>query len=574
MEKKIWTNLIVSMIVISCFVIAINSVSATPQPHVIKGKVYINGKEALASKNNTYVALEMPSFSKTSFILDEAGNYNIGFSGYGGKTANISVNYKDKIYYPEVNSSVDIEISKTIYLKNLYIVFDESPGEQIPYSPNPNNNTEDASIDITLSFKCSTSDNETTYDIYFGKNSNPKFVINTDDTEYDPGSLDYGTTYYWKIISIDSNGNETIGDIWSFTTLTKSSIGIPDANFSISGNKEVDSIITFDATDSSDPEDQNLSFRWKFSPSSNFSDWSDNKKITYTYKKADNYDVTLQVKDTDENIDSTSKTININPKQKQNENDDNKKPTTPIINAEKYGKAGETISISFKSTDPDKDKIKYVVKWGDSEKDELGPFSSGTKRSMEHSYAFYNDYEITVVAIDEHGLSSDEAKHIIYISMIEVSNIGFLIDNDYDGKYDEFKNSTTNEKHDVEEDSDGQYLIDENGDGNFDKSFNVDQGKLEEYSKSDSDGGILGIFSNPIVIIVLVAVLIWVVTMAIIIISKRKKKQEEQIPDTLSDSSSDSFFYKREISENKPKKAPSTVTSLFSKKDTWNFDDD
>jgi len=63
-----------------------------------------------------------------------------------------------------------------------------------------------------------------TYDVYFGLSDPPPSVA-TDytPTTYDPGTLDYTTTYYWKIVAKDNHGTETIGPIWQFTTVSTDS---------------------------------------------------------------------------------------------------------------------------------------------------------------------------------------------------------------------------------------------------------------------------------------------------------------------------------------------------------------
>lgn len=55
------------------------------------------------------------------------------------------------------------------------------------------------------------------FDVYFGTESPGTFRGNQVMTGFSPGSLALGTTYYWRIDSINVNGT-TIGDVWSFTT--------------------------------------------------------------------------------------------------------------------------------------------------------------------------------------------------------------------------------------------------------------------------------------------------------------------------------------------------------------------
>ncbi len=58
------------------------------------------------------------------------------------------------------------------------------------------------------------------HNIYFGTDPTPdagEFKINKTSPNFDPGALQYGTTYYWRIDEV--NGGSTVtGDVWSFTT--------------------------------------------------------------------------------------------------------------------------------------------------------------------------------------------------------------------------------------------------------------------------------------------------------------------------------------------------------------------
>jgi len=57
-----------------------------------------------------------------------------------------------------------------------------------------------------------------TYDIYFGTSSSPpKIVSNQSGTTYNPGTMDYSTQYYWKIIAWDEHNSSAEGPIWDFT---------------------------------------------------------------------------------------------------------------------------------------------------------------------------------------------------------------------------------------------------------------------------------------------------------------------------------------------------------------------
>ncbi|MBI9038770.1 MAG: hypothetical protein JEY97_11605 [Bacteroidales bacterium] len=90
-----------------------------------------------------------------------------------------------------------------------------------PYNPSPGNGTINQPLGEPLSWWCYDPEGDPlTYDVYFGTETTPP-VVSTGQTNpnYYPGSLVYGTTYFWKIVAHDNQGNTTEGDVWSFTTI-------------------------------------------------------------------------------------------------------------------------------------------------------------------------------------------------------------------------------------------------------------------------------------------------------------------------------------------------------------------
>jgi parallel beta-helix repeat protein len=89
-----------------------------------------------------------------------------------------------------------------------------------PNSPTPANESPDVSVDANLSWSGGDPDSDTvTYDVYFGTSSPPSKVSgNQTDTTYEMGTMDHDTTYYWKIVSWDSNDATAAGPVWNFTT--------------------------------------------------------------------------------------------------------------------------------------------------------------------------------------------------------------------------------------------------------------------------------------------------------------------------------------------------------------------
>jgi len=92
----------------------------------------------------------------------------------------------------------------------------------IPRNPVPINGATGQSLTVDLSWTGGDPDSgdTVTYDVYFGTSSSPpKVVGNQSGLTYDPGTLLYSTTYYWKIVAWDNHGASTSGSIWSFQTI-------------------------------------------------------------------------------------------------------------------------------------------------------------------------------------------------------------------------------------------------------------------------------------------------------------------------------------------------------------------
>ncbi|MBN1788166.1 MAG: PASTA domain-containing protein [Sedimentisphaerales bacterium] len=89
-----------------------------------------------------------------------------------------------------------------------------TPPEQAS-NPDPTNGATDISINADVSWTAGSG--ATSRDVYFGTTNPPSFIQNQTSTTYDPGTLSYNTTYYWRIDEKNTNGTTT-GTVWSFTT--------------------------------------------------------------------------------------------------------------------------------------------------------------------------------------------------------------------------------------------------------------------------------------------------------------------------------------------------------------------
>jgi len=96
----------------------------------------------------------------------------------------------------------------------------------MPYNPSPSDGASNVSINADLSWSgghpCP--GESVTYDVYLEANdSSPDNLICNDVSSpfCDPGTLNYDTHYYWKVVANGLNG-PTYGPVWDFTTQTGS----------------------------------------------------------------------------------------------------------------------------------------------------------------------------------------------------------------------------------------------------------------------------------------------------------------------------------------------------------------
>ncbi|MHC4739706.1 MAG: DNRLRE domain-containing protein, partial [Planctomycetota bacterium] len=82
-------------------------------------------------------------------------------------------------------------------------------------SPSPANAAADVDINANLSWTAGSG--AASHDVYFGTSSPGAFQGNQAATTFEPGTMAYDTTYYWRIDEINVGGTTT-GTVWNFTT--------------------------------------------------------------------------------------------------------------------------------------------------------------------------------------------------------------------------------------------------------------------------------------------------------------------------------------------------------------------
>jgi len=83
-------------------------------------------------------------------------------------------------------------------------------------NPSPANLATNVSVNADLSWTAGAG--ATSRDVYFGTSSPGTFQGNRTGMTFDPGTMSYNTTYYWRIDEKNTGGTTT-GVVWSFTTV-------------------------------------------------------------------------------------------------------------------------------------------------------------------------------------------------------------------------------------------------------------------------------------------------------------------------------------------------------------------
>ena len=109
-----------------------------------------------------------------------------------------------------------------------------------PFISSPADGTLNKSLTTQLSWTGNDPDGDAvTYDVYFGTTNPPVATLTRaqNTATYDPGILEEGTAYYWKVVTWDEHGAGTTGPVWSFTTTNAPDI--PANPFPIDGTTNI-----------------------------------------------------------------------------------------------------------------------------------------------------------------------------------------------------------------------------------------------------------------------------------------------------------------------------------------------
>ena len=291
-------------------------------------------------------------------------------------------------------------------------IFDFTTYENLPpntpSNPNPYNGETDVSLDIPYVSWSSIDPNgdEVTFDVYFGtSNPPPKKVSHQTGATYDPGSLDFDTKYYWKIVAWDEYDYSSTGPTWSFTTEENLPPNTPSNPEPADGANDVsiEKIMKWTGGDPNAGDELTYHVYFgKSSPPPFVGDVLQNAFDPGTMDLGATYYWQIVSEDKG-GLEKTGPIWHFTTQLEPND-----PPTKPDIYGPPLGPPGKELCFAFVSIDPDENQIKYIIDWGDGDSTETEYYPSGFAAEACHSYGAQNEYTIVVKAEDEKGSIGEE----------------------------------------------------------------------------------------------------------------------------------------------------------------------
>jgi hypothetical protein len=141
-----------------------------------------------------------------------------------------------------------------------------------PSYVSPANGADDRSVHSQLQWSASIDpeSDPVTYDVYLGTTNPPSLALaDRSATSYNPGELLYDQTYYWRISAKDNRSNESPGPVWSFTTVENLPPAVASNPDPPNGAGDLDPSSVVISFDSSDPENDPMTYNVYFGTASN-----------------------------------------------------------------------------------------------------------------------------------------------------------------------------------------------------------------------------------------------------------------------------------------------------------------
>ncbi len=299
----------------------------------------------------------------------------------------------------------------------------------VPSNPNPTDGDSNISVDIILSWTGGDPDgDDVTYDVYFGDSSPPPLVFdNQTATNYNPGTLELYTTYYWQIVAWDELGTPTTGTIWDFTTRTNDPPIKPSNPIPENGSVNVD-VNTNLKWNGGDPDGDSVTYDIYLGTTTPPPLIFENHTSTTYEPGILNFSSIFywQIIAVDQFEAETKGPI----WKFTTEKDINIEPIRPTIEGiQGIHVPNHNYDYDIVTIDPDGDDVLYYIDWGDGKlEDWSGPYESGANITKTHAWPKITRlYEIRVKAKDIYGAESEWGKLYVFVLVSRAASNSILI---------------------------------------------------------------------------------------------------------------------------------------------------
>jgi PKD repeat protein len=187
-------------------------------------------------------------------------------------------------YYSDMQNPVHCYYTNGLFTVNLSVLDNDGNKAGIkkiimidnppitPGSPDPYDGKTKVDVDYNLAWTGGDIDGDLeNYYIYLDKINPPNQIISKNsNTTYDPGTLDYDSIYYWKIVAWDIHGVSSSGPVWTFSTKANNP---PNTTTTLSGQTTcwINNIYDF-STKTTDPDGDDIFYMFNWGDGT-FSNW-------------------------------------------------------------------------------------------------------------------------------------------------------------------------------------------------------------------------------------------------------------------------------------------------------------
>ncbi|RXM48717.1 polysaccharide lyase family 1 protein [Flavobacterium sp. YO12] len=190
-----------------------------------------SGKHTLLTFHNAFDVITGKTFSPIKIFINGKLQETVNASQRANAKIDASMAYitfnaekgKDVIVRFEIDPTSNPDVVKQIVINGFEI---DTPNlMNQARTPEPKNRDEHVEVGKTLTLKWDAVKNVASHKIYFGEDKNAvenatesskEFKGKLTDKSFTVSDLYSGTTYYWRVDEVDTKGEVTLGNVWSF----------------------------------------------------------------------------------------------------------------------------------------------------------------------------------------------------------------------------------------------------------------------------------------------------------------------------------------------------------------------